>query len=128
MKKRIAAIVAAVGLSTTAAVALPTPAQAETCFLGICIGGKVFHGGDTGYDRAIVVYCNFGSSNPSYVQEGTSSTQDCGTDTDQIYIRTGEELWCKNGNILFPWEKEFDATGRHKIVDDWSKTCTLRVD
>jgi hypothetical protein len=127
MNRRIAAITAAVGLSASLAVA-PAPAQAETCVAGVCIGGKVFHRADANYDPAIIVYCNFNSDTPRYVAENTSSTQDCGVDTDQIYIRAGEELWCKNGNILEPWQKEFDAPGRHKINDLWSKSCTLRRD
>jgi hypothetical protein len=132
MKSISAAIAGMILLSGSA---LPTPEQEvkiakETCVPGtdICIGGKVYHWPDANYDPPIIVYCNFGSKTKRYVHERSSSKEDCGTDTDQIYIRKGEELWCKRGNILVSWQKEFDKTGRHKINDVWSKSCTLRRD
>lgn len=103
-------------------------ANAITCSGGVCIGGEVRHATDDGYDPAIIVFCNYGDpwDQRRLVAEGTSSKADCGVDTDQIYIRDGEELWCTDSGRA--WEKEFDATGRHKISDLWNKPCVLHKD
>lgn len=113
-------------------VGLASPATAVTCFPGtnLCQGGKVTHSNDTGYDRAIIVFCNFGApwENRKYVEEGTNSNQDCGDDTDQIYLRDGEDLWCKSGDPQVPWVRIFAADQeRHKINDFWEMSCTLRL-
>jgi hypothetical protein len=110
---------------------VPTSASAETCFPGtnLCQGGRVYHLTDEGYDPAIIIFCNYGApwENRRYVVEGSSSQEDCGDDTDQIYIREGEELWCHDSQYGGAW-KAFDATGRHKIDDLWDERCELRTD
>lgn len=101
-----------------------------TCILGICQGGDVSNVRDSGsYDPAIRVYCNYGSADYDYVATGTSSKADCGTDMDQIYVGSGQELWCRyTSRGEYVWMRKFDATGRHKVVDTWSGDCALRRD
>jgi hypothetical protein len=135
---RTQAIIAAIFLPILPLFALFAPiqpAQAETCLPGtnICQGGDVRHAADGGYDPAIIIFCNYGDAFPSVnwnrdrrVEEGTSSHADCGNDTDVIYIRAGEELWCDAG--YHGDYKSLDATGPHKINDLFDQTCTLRKD
>lgn len=102
--------------------------------MGVC--GRIDHySPDDGYDPAILIRCDYGDPNTNhYLEEGESSTQYC-RDTDQVYVRTGEEIWCKMPidpwlGATTEWRKMFDATGWHKIDDAWSDGygCTLRVD
>lgn len=133
MKKILIALVLALVL----ALASPVPAaDANTCTFGIC--GQVRHySPDDGYDAAIIIRCDWSAdtslAGAHYVTEGSSSAVFC-KDTDQIYMRTGDELWCKMVNPLNPtitmWAKRMDATGWHKIGSDWDDGygCTLRKD
>lgn len=139
-------LIGATALVSLAALLSPAPAMAEddgevttreTCLPGtsLCQGGVVRHySPDDGYDPPIIVFCNYGDGFPTlnwarekYVEEGTSSKSDCGDDTDGIYIRSGEELWCRVTGQVY-WTKEFDAVGSHKINDLWEQGCTLRKD
>jgi len=132
---RIQAIIAAILLPFLLLIAPAPAAQAVTCFPGtnVCQGGDVRHAADSHYDPAIIIFCNYGDAFPSVnwnrdrrVEEGTSSHADCGDDTDVIYIRAGEELWCDagyHGDYL-----ALDATGPHKINDLFDRRCTLRKD
>lgn len=90
----------------------------------------MYHGSDQGYQPDIIVFCDFGDpwSKRKYVQEGTSSTRDCGTDTDQIWIRQDEELWCKSANVFAGSYLAADAPGRHKINDLFNGNCALTRD
>jgi hypothetical protein len=137
---RTQAIIAAILLPLTLLFAPAPVAQAVTCIPGtsICQGGDVRHANDSNYDPAIVVFCDYGDAfdqfgNPNVswnqrelVQEGTTSHADCGDDTDVVYVRAGEEIWCDSGN--FGPYKWLDATGPHKINDLADRTCTLRKD
>ena len=133
MRKTALALAAVIGLTPLAA----TPAQATTCILGVCIGGDIRHDSDDGYDDPIIVFCDWSDAYPvdwskdSRVAEGSSSTSDCGTDTDVIWVRADEEIWCD-----FPvspytehrYLKVFDAQGPHKIEDNWSEDCVVQRD
>lgn len=114
-------------------VAAPTPAFAGTCTAGIYCG-TIRHVNDPGYDPSIIVRCTYGvASSKRYVPEGRSSKEYC-KDSDQVYVRSGEELWCRYsrsapyGSRISYWAKTFDATGWHKITDAFNKSCTLRKD
>ena len=123
--------VAAVALAAAALLPAP-PATALTCIDGTCSGGHFWHySPDDGYDPGIIIVCNYGSGIRKTVMEGEWSNKYCGIDTDQIYIRDGEELWCKLRAGYQPWTLVFDASGYHKIHDLWGGDyvgCTLRVD
>jgi len=124
-----------------AGVANAPSAGAETCLpvLG-CVGGTVAHHADNGYDPAIIVFCDYrdaftnGKPDPDWtrdrrVPEGTSSRAVCGTDTDVIYLRSGEYLVCRHvtpqGSIY--WTTELYAAGPHKITDLFSERCALKA-
>lgn len=98
--------------------------------------GEIYHySPDDGYDPAIIVRCDYGvPASQRWIQEGEHSTYYC-NDVDEIYVRDGEELWCKMPidpwmGATYEWQKRFDATGFHKITDTWDDGfgCTLRVD
>ena len=131
MKTITLSIVVAVG--TMMAPLTAAPAQAGTCAFGVCEGGDITHVNDAGYDEPIIVFCDFGDpwSERKRVPEGTNSIAKCGYETDQVYVRAGEEIWCAyNFGPTYEdeWLLTFDATGRHKINDLWSKRCVLHVD
>lgn len=137
MKKFIFAFILLIGLlsvavQTEASVIPESTAKATTCPpVGACFGGHVHHHADDGYDPYIKVVCQYGSDNERWIYEGEDSKEKCGVDTDQIYIRYGEELWCYKPPVLQSggyWEKMFDEQGRHKINDQWYFSCTLRKD
>jgi hypothetical protein len=107
---------------------IPESASAGTCTLGSC--GTIVHHADAGHDPPILVRCDFGNpATNKYVYENESSRKYC-RDTDQVYNRDGEEIWC----VLFyisgvpQWGKEFDATGWYKINDLYNKSCTIQLD
>ena len=132
MKKFAASMMLALALVLNLSLISP-PAQGITCAFGVCQGGDITHASDAGYDRAIIVFCDFGDpwSERKLVPEGTNSIAKCGKDTDEVYVRAGEEIWCayaSGGTYEDEWLKTFDASGRHKINDFWSKRCVLHVD
>lgn len=138
MTRYLTALAAAFLLALAPITFVPAPATAISCipFTDLCQGGVLRHyAPDDDYDPHIIVFCKFsdgftdGVSDPDWskdkaVAEGTSSASDCGDDTDVVYLRPGEELWCFRGE----WYKAFDATGSHKIDDLWERSCTLRKD
>jgi hypothetical protein len=139
MKKRtLAAGAAGLALAAAAPVAVMAPAVAETCLPGVgCFGGSVSHLSDSGYDAAIVVFCNYGDAFPTpnwnrekYVAEGTSSRADCGTDTDVIWVRRDEQIACREvtrtGTVFYT--VKFDAYGGHKITDNENEDCVVQRD
>ena len=128
MKKILIALVLALVL----AFASPVPAAtAGECSYGLC--GIVKHySPDNGYDAAIIIRCDWSSSTTlsgaHYLTEGQSSKTYC-VDTDQIYLRTGDELWCITGDRFGTYfEKVFDATGWHQIHDTFDRSCVLQKD
>lgn len=115
--------------ATIMAITPTSPAQALTCIGGVCEGGNVTHySPDDGYDPPIIIRCDYQSGGVGHlVFEGERSQKYCGTDTDEIYVRSGEELWCWR-NTQGGWYLHFDATGWHKIDDFWTRQCVLQVD
>lgn len=109
-----------------------TSASTATAAKAKAITGGFRHGADSGYDPTIRIRCNFGVNTPAnthHVKEGEHSDRYC-NDTDQVYVRAGEEIWkvaytTSYGNV---YEKEFDATGWHKINDLYSEVLTVRKD
>lgn len=116
--------------------AIPSSASAETCVPGtnICEGGDIRHySPDEGYDAAIIVFCNWGApwDNRKFVTEGSTSKDLCGVDTDEVYVRDDEEIWCRvpvGVNQTLQFVKIFDQAGRHKIDDAWSSSCVVQRD
>jgi hypothetical protein len=90
---------------------------------------------DAGYDRAFLVSCPHGWER---VREGYGSMEYCGLTMDGddatlgIYIRRGEELWCKymapDGSMV--WLRRVDRRGWDEPHWNWSDGwgCTLRRD
>lgn len=113
------------------------PASAGTCTATLC--GSIRHySPDDGYDDPILIRCDYGVPATNHLlYEGETSTKYC-KDTDQVYTRTNEEIWCKYptpqahipGFDDWVWIKKFDAQGWHKINDIWDdgQGCTLRRD
>lgn len=137
MIRRLIGALAALMLGLMLALAPVSTASAETCILGVCYGGRVLHVEDAGHDPSIIVFCNYADaftngepdpdwSKEKYVAEGTSSRADCGDDTDVIYVRSGEEISCRNMNTLL--SRKYDATGPHKINDLDMLNCTVQLD
>lgn len=133
MIKKIMIAIATLAMAFSMMVLGSQPASAgELCdTTGIC--GTVKHGTDYGYDAAIVVRCNYGTGISKYVYEGESSTKYC-HDTDEVYVRSNEEVWCKYwiqegaGTGHYEYIKQFDAQGWHKITDNFNKWCVLHRD
>jgi len=123
----LAMILATLGISF----AVPAPANAGECSYGLC--GIIKHySPDAGYDAAIIIRCDWSSSTTlsgaHYLTEGQSSKTYC-TDTDQVYMRAGDELWCITGDRFGTYfEKVMDATGWHKIDDLFDRSCVLHKD
>ena len=98
---------------------------------GIC--GTVRHAADSGYDAPIIVRCVYGTGPKKYVPEGFSSKKWC-RDTDQVYVRSNEEVWCLYwiqegvGTGHYSYLKQFDAQGWHKITDHFNKKCIVKRD
>lgn len=115
----------------------PAPAaQAGGCTGGVVCGVIKHYTPDAYYDPAILIRCDFGkSSTNKSLYEGESSKKYC-ADTDEVYVRSGEEIWCKyysttvGQGTLYSWVKKFDATGWHKISNAFNDGagCTLRKD
>ena len=114
------------------------PANASECtqILGVSIVcGTIYHySPDGGLDSAIGIRCNYGDpSSTHWLAEGTGSKKYC-ADTDQVYVGSGEEIWCKMSNNAawgdLNWKLMFDATGWHKIDDTFNDGygCTKRAD
>lgn len=143
MRKVMAALAVALAVCGVL-VGVQSSASATTCPpVGSCFGGKVYHASDGGYDAAIVVICNWGDAfNPDgseksraeqsrhfrYVEEGTWSTADCGIDTDVIFVRSNEEIWCEVGPQPGYYAKVYDAIGPHKIHDLFKSKCLVHRD
>lgn len=119
-------------------------ADAITCVPGAgCIGGTIGHMSDKGYDKPIIVFCNYGDAfnandNPDpdwtkerYVYEGEVSVDKCGTDTDVVWVRSGEEISCRETDRFgnHSWSVRFDAQGPHKINDAYfERYCVVGLD
>lgn len=135
MKRIIVAILVSLGL----AFALPVPAaNAGECSLNGTLCGQIKHySPDDGYDAAIIIRCDWSDdtslAGARYLAEGQNSTSYC-KDTDQVYVRTDEEIWCKKITSisagLYVWVKTFDSHGWHKIDNTFGDGlgCTVRRD
>lgn len=122
-----------VSLGFTFTILSSAPAFAGTCTAGV-VCGTVRHGNDTGYDPDIIIRCDYNRpATNKRVPEGHSSREYC-KDTDQVYVRSGEEFWCiyyrstTYGPPVAYWKRTFDATGWHQIHNDFNRNCTLRQD
>lgn len=122
--------------ATLVPVAAPAPeAVAGECTAYVICGTIKHYSPDDGYNPAIIIRCTYGDdSTKNYVAEGESSKKYC-QDNDQVYVRAGEEIWCKylvsdGMPHAYKWVKKFDAAGWHKTNDLWDDGlgCTLRKD
>lgn len=105
----------------------------DSCSLFGTLCGTVRHySPDDGYDDPIAIRCDYGEGPTQFVYEGQSSTLRC-KDTDEIYIRSNEELWCRyvvsgaHGDY-YVWNKTFDAQGWHQIHNDFNRSCRVQRD
>lgn len=131
--KKVLVVIATLAMAFSVLVLGSRPASAGwVCdTTGIC--GTVKHGSDAGYDAPIAIRCNYGSGPTEFVYEGQSSTIRC-RDTDEVYVRDNEEVWCKYwiqegaGTGHYEYIRQFDAKGWHKITDHFNKWCVLHRD
>lgn len=130
MKKLFLALVMALALL------VPTgAASADEACLPVKSCGSIYHyTPDSGRDTPILVRCDINSGPWLRVYEGQSSRRHC-NDTDAIWNRAGEEIWCKMlvgspSDQVWVWQRKFDATGSHKIDNWWNdgQGCTIRAD
>lgn len=100
-------------------------ASADECSGSLC--GTIVHASDSGYDADIVVRCTYGvEASKRWVPEGRSSASYC-KDTDQVFVRTNEEIWCGSSPSSAK-AKRFDAQGWHKINNLFYMWCVVQRD
>lgn len=100
-------------------------ASAGECDGSLC--GTIVHSSDAGYDADIVVRCTYGvEASKQWVPEGRSSASYC-KDTDQVFVRTNEEIWCGYSPTSSK-AKTFDAYGWHKINNLFYMWCVVQRD
>lgn len=111
-----------------------SPAEALTCVPGtsICQGGRIDHVSDAGYDKPIIIFCDYEDAYPMHwdrrwlVYEGQNSTQRCHKDTDIVYVRRDEQIACSIGYGIYV--VKWDAQGRHKMNDLVDENCVVQRD
>lgn len=128
MLRRVVTFLAlVVGVSLLAVVTVgaePEPPRAEASPLCSVLKrcGALSHATpDKGYDRAILVRCDFGDpSSNRLVKEGKQSP--C-ADTDQMRVRDGELITCRKLTRGGKVKKFTKQRHWHKIYDNESWTC-----
>lgn len=147
MLKRLILSLVATAVAMIVGLLTVQPAQATTCFEGVCIGGNIgHHDPDNGYDQPIFIVCNWADAfqddgdprawsklveNGDFVAEGEKSGKYCGIDTDVIVVRDGEQIACRETDRFgnHSWPVKFDASGPHKITDNWHENhCVTQAD
>lgn len=125
MIKKIMIAIATLAMAFSIMVAGSKPASADECSGTLC--GTIVHASDSGYDADIVVRCTYGvEASKRWVPEGRSSASYC-RDTDQVFVRTNEEIWCGSSPSA-PKGKTFDAQGWHKINNLFYRWCVVQRD
>lgn len=133
MKRIIAGVFSALLVAACFTLASPaSPAHAgSNCVEPFC--GRIIHVNDTGYDPAILIRCDYGDPSTNHLLYEIRSSKRFCKDTDQVYVRPGEELHCRMPyntahGVGMRWQKTFDATGWHQIHNEFRWDCVLQKD